>query len=286
MKTFNTAGPCDLELHYMLPPLERMPAAITALLESRSYFVLHAPRQTGKTTLIRELARTLTAGGRYAAVQVSMQRGAGALADAVDAQHSLLESWRESAEEQLPAELLPPPWPDASPSALLGAALAAWSRACPRPLVLFLDEIDALEGSVLHRILHQLREGFVRRPKRFTSSVALVGLRDVADYKYASGGATPPSPVSPSPFNIVAKSLSLRDFTRDEVARLYHQHTTATGQRFEELAIDRAFELTQGQPWLVNATGRPHRRGAGIRPGDPHCGGPDRSGTQAADRAA
>ncbi|WP_433443628.1 hypothetical protein [Nonomuraea sp. CA-141351] len=36
-------------------------------------------------------------------------------------------------------------------------------------------------------------------------------------------------------------------------AELYGQHTQAAGQEFAKDAVDRAFELTQGQPWLVNA---------------------------------
>ena len=40
------------------------------------------------------------------------------------------------------------------------------------------------------------------------------------------------------------------------MAELYRQHTTETGQVFAPEAIQWAFELTQGQPWLVNALAR------------------------------
>src|SRR5262249_22407272 len=56
-----------------------------------------------------------------------------------------------------------------------------------------------------------------------------------------------------SPFNIKLKSLRLGDFTPDEVRELYAQHSTETGQEFTPDAVDRAIELTAGQPWLVNA---------------------------------
>jgi hypothetical protein len=59
-----------------------------------------------------------------------------------------------------------------------------------------------------------------------------------------------------SPFNIKSDSLTLRNFSRDEVAELYGQHTADTGQVFEPEAIDRVHEQTQGQPWLVNALAR------------------------------
>ena len=61
---------------------------------------------------------------------------------------------------------------------------------------------------------------------------------------------------SSSPFNIKDESLTLRNFTRDEVGELYAQHTAETGQLFLPEAADRAFDLTCGQPWLVNALAR------------------------------
>jgi len=52
---FNTAGPCKPALHdMMLPPEERLPG-VRALVDSQSYFVLHAPRQIGKTTALDAL---------------------------------------------------------------------------------------------------------------------------------------------------------------------------------------------------------------------------------------
>jgi hypothetical protein len=48
---FNTAGPCNPADHYMLPALRRPPEVHT-LIGQRSYFVLHAPRRVGKTTVL------------------------------------------------------------------------------------------------------------------------------------------------------------------------------------------------------------------------------------------
>ncbi|MEX1363521.1 MAG: ATP-binding protein, partial [Nannocystaceae bacterium] len=59
-----------------------------------------------------------------------------------------------------------------------------------------------------------------------------------------------------SPFNIKVESLTLADFSPEELAELYAQHTEQTGQRFEPEAIARAHALTGGQPWLVNALAR------------------------------
>lgn len=246
---FNTAGPCKRELHYMLPPEERLPG-VRALIDSQSYFVLHAPRQIGKTTALDALAQSLTAEGKYAALLVSMELGA-AFDDVATAESAVLSAWRRRAEARLPKDLQPPPWPDEVAGGRIAGALNAWAKACGRPLVLFLDEIDALRDDVLLSVLRQLRDGHGQRPEAFPWSLALVGLRDVRDYKVASGESDRLQ--TASPFNIKVRSLTMRDFTDVEVGALYAQHTADTGQRFEAEALARAFELTRGQPWLVNA---------------------------------
>ncbi|WP_251080597.1 AAA family ATPase [Frankia sp. AgPm24] len=238
----------------MVPALSRLPEA-PALVAEMSYFVVHAPRQTGKTTALRALARELTASGRYAAVHVTCETGEIAEDDYAAAQRAVLLQARVATELHLPAELRPPPWPDAPGEGLLTVALTAWARSCPRPIVLLLDEIDALRGQSLISVLRQLRAGFPQRPGGFPASVVLCGLRDVRDYRSAAGG-DPARLGTSSPFNIKVESLRLGDFTPDEVRALYGQHTAETGQEFTEGALDRAFELTTGQPWLVNALAR------------------------------
>jgi hypothetical protein len=247
---FNTAGPCKADIHYMLPAAERLPEA-RRLIEQQGYFVLHAPRQTGKTTTMLELARSLTASGRYVAALVSAEVGAAFPDDVGLAEGAILGAWRGALSVRLPAMLQPPPWPVAEPGQRIQTALRAWAQAAPRPLVLFIDEIDSLQGLTLISVLRQLRDGYNDRPNGFPHSIALIGLRDVRDYKVASGGTERLN--TASPFNIKLRSLTLESFTAVEVATLYAQHTAETGQSFEPEAVAHAYERTQGQPWLVNA---------------------------------
>ena len=248
---FNTAGPCLPGYHYMIPAIERLPEA-RGLLDQMGYFVVHAPRQTGKTTSLMALARELTAEGRFAALHFSCEEGGSVGDDYGAAQRALLGAMFRSAELALPPELRPPPVALEGDEGLLSTVLSAWSRACPRPLVLIFDEIDALLGASLVNVLRQLRAGYSARPGDFPWSVILCGLRDVRDYKAASGGE-PTRLGSSSPFNIKLASLRLGDFTPEEIRALYAQHTADTGQAFTEEAVASAFELTGGQPWLVNA---------------------------------
>jgi hypothetical protein len=56
MRFFNTAGPVRCEEHYCLPPLQRFDLdQILSLIDQKKYFVLHAPRQTGKTSSLLAL---------------------------------------------------------------------------------------------------------------------------------------------------------------------------------------------------------------------------------------
>ncbi|MGW4248347.1 ATP-binding protein [Nocardia sp. NPDC004722] len=255
MGYFNTAGPCYPDLHYMIPAEERLPDA-RMYIEFGFYFVVHAPRQSGKTTALLGLAHELTAEGHYLALSISCETAHVLGDDYAGVETILLSELRQKAEGQhLSPELMPPDeWPDTAPGTRLKAGLAAWVAKCPRPLVLFFDEIDALNGDGLLNVLQQLRAGFTQDRREFVHSVVLCGLRDVRDYKAASGG-DPKRLGAVSPFNIKIKSIRVGDFDKVEMRQLFRQHTAETGQEFDDKAIDLAFYYTQGQPWLVNALG-------------------------------
>jgi len=255
MRYFNTAGVCLPEKHYMLPPEARLPEA-RGLIDQWQYFIVHAPRQTGKTTTLLTLARRLTAEGRHAAVAISCERAAEVGDDLVRAEANLLIALRGATRQQLPERLKPPAsWPAAPAGSQVFEALQQWAVACPLPLVLFFDEIDSLSGHVLRSTLHQIRDGHQYRAHAFPASVVLCGMRDIRDYKAAAGG-DPVRLGGPSPFNVAVKSIRIGDFTMEEVASLYQQHTDDTGQEFTPGAVERAFAYSQGQPWLVNALAR------------------------------
>jgi hypothetical protein len=247
---FNTAGPCQPEMHYMLPSLPRLPQ-IELLIDRAGYFVLHAPRQMGKTTAMLTIAQELTAQGKYTAVMASVEVGATFSTNPLAAQKEILRAWDDGIRFWLPPELQPPEWMHCE---TIGQAISLWCRYSPRPIVLFIDEIDALQDEALVTVLRQLRDGYPRRPKGFPHSLALVGLRDVRDYKVAAGGQNRLG--TSSPFNIKIESFTLANFSVTDVASLYGQHTADTGQVFTPAAIQRVYEITQGQPWLVNALAR------------------------------
>jgi DNA polymerase III delta prime subunit len=199
-RCFNTAGPCQEDIHYMLPPTRRLPT-LERLIGQRSYFVVHAPRQVGKTTAMIALAQQLMNSGQYTAALVSAEAGSALGNDIVAAEQAILNDWQSALKFWLPLELQPPYWGDLPVGSRISQAMSLWAQASPRPIVLFIDEIDALENESLISMLRQLRGGYPRRPKGFPQSIGLIGLRDVRDYKVASGGSDRLN--TSSPFNVI-----------------------------------------------------------------------------------
>ena len=248
---FNTTGPCEPARHYFLPTAVRMPD-LAPFLERDQYFVLHAPRQTGKTTAMRTFAASLRERG-IAGCWVTFEASQG-VEDIADAEPLWLRALRQASSAMPTGWQAPDPTPfDAGPAGdRLSAYVRAWAAALPVPLVLLIDEADVVSGAALISLLRQLRAGFMDRGiGKFPTSVALIGMRDLRDYLVQSKDGRHINPGSP--FNIKAASITLRNFNAAEVTDLLGQHTAETGQAFLPEASDEIARVTDGQPFLVNA---------------------------------
>ena len=149
-KQFNTAGPCKADKHYQIDPLQRIDyLSVLDLIRDERYFVLHAPRQTGKTTSLIALIRHLNTTGEYRAVYANIEGaqtarhdvslGIGAVAQALVRQIDIftgelvMRDWLQQHRHD-------------NPNQLLVDLLTSWCRLDTRPVVLVLDEVDALVG--------------------------------------------------------------------------------------------------------------------------------------------
>ena len=254
---FNTAGPQKPELNYTIDPLSRFDLEdILMLIRQQRYFVLHAPRQTGKTTCMLALRDYLNQEGDFIAVYANVEGGQASRNDAQSVVKStvdtLAEQFRGVAKNDTPLQIRDEVQ-QVGKDSMLATYLRRLSESLPKPIVLIIDEIDALVGDSLVSILRQIRSGYTDRPAAFPQSIILCGVRDVRDYRIVlsnqdiiTGG---------SAFNIKAKSLRLGNFSKEEIHELYMQHTRETGQEFDEACFPMVWEATEGQPWLVNALG-------------------------------
>ncbi len=257
MRFFNTAGPVLPGRHYCLPPLARLDAgALLNLIRQEKYFVLHAPRQTGKTSALIGLRDELNSGAEFRAVYVNVEGAQAARENVFEGTRAILSSLASAAEIALNDRFPRDHWfailEESGPFDGLRKMLAEWCAAERKPLVVLLDEIDALVGDTLISVLRQLRAGYADRPANFPQSVVLCGVRDVRDYRIHSS-ADKTVITGGSAFNIKAESLRLGDFSEGDVVTLLSQHTEETGQPWTAEARREVFRLTRGQPWLVNA---------------------------------
>ena len=257
MRKFNTTGPCFPDEHYMLPALDRLPG-IRELVAGGNYFVIHAPRQTGKTTALKALVREINEKGEMFAVYCTLET----LQNRSDPEKTNI-AIRDLIADNV--EMSPFYVPVANAPALRsdrgGVGLAVRTvlqnacRALGKTVVVFFDEADCLVGDALISFLRQLRDGYVNRKEiPFPKSIALVGMLDVRDYK-AQIRPDGESLGQISPFNIIRKDLLIPNFTEADIRTLYAQHTEDTGQVFADGVVDDVWRLTRGQPWLVNAIG-------------------------------
>jgi DNA polymerase III delta prime subunit len=250
---FNTTGLCNPKRHYMVDPFRHLYVNILHLIEDQQYFLIHAPRQTGKTTFLHALAHHLNREGDYVSVVCSLESAGYQSITVESANEVFIQSLFQTAPVFLDRDNMPPdPYSYEPGPQLFRRYLTDWCHTLDKPLVLLLDEVDSLYDDVLISTLRQLRDGFQSRPQHFPQSLALVGLRDIREYRLRAR-ADNPSIGAGSPFNIKAESFFLPVFSREEVRGLLDQHTQDTGQVFSPEVFEKLYEYSGGQPWLTNA---------------------------------
>ena len=228
-RCFNIAGPCFPDEHYMLPALERLPG-IMGIVEQRNYFVLHAARQSGKTTALMALVKEINGKGAMNALYFTVET-AQRFTDPRSGIPTIVESMRNAVlrhplfkdlvrdpASPFPALLPPPPGLDVK------SFLSLLAEKSGKPLVVFFDEVDGLFEGTAVTFLRELRDGYITRETiPFPSSVAIVGMMDIRDMK---AKVRPHSETlgSKSPFNIIRKDFTLRNF--NEKASSTNPNTT------------------------------------------------------------
>ncbi|MDR1296979.1 MAG: AAA-like domain-containing protein [Deltaproteobacteria bacterium] len=262
IKTFNTIGPCNASDHYLLPVLSRLPI-IEKMVNKKENFIIHSPRQSGKTTFLNFLTDKINEDGQRYAINCSLANLRD-ITDRHDASTEIITQINAAMTSSIVEAISTKAFtynslPSTQDSGFkIRRTLNLLCQDLDKDLVVFFDEADVLAGPGLITFLAQVRDGYIYRDttiNKFPSSIALVGMRNIRDYLTSNHPEAEEQHLA-SPFNIVSERVTLINFTLDEIRVLYHQHTEDTGQIFEESAVERAWYWTEGQPWLVNALAR------------------------------
>ncbi|GHT15710.1 hypothetical protein AGMMS4956_16290 [Bacteroidia bacterium] len=249
---FNVAGPCNAAKHYMIEASSRL-TGITELINQEQYFVIHAARQSGKTTFLLDLANRINREGKYYALYCSLE-GVQGIIDPKEGIPAVVRRIEKALRfSNIPNVNFAKDADYNDYTGVLATELTVLSMSLDKPLVIFFDEADCLSEGTLISFLRQLRSGYTMRFQvPFVHSIIFAGTRNICDF---STRCRPESQglADATLFGNISKILSIKNFTQEEIMSLYRQHTTETGQIFEPEAIEMVYQLSQGQPWLVNA---------------------------------
>jgi hypothetical protein len=239
MRRFSSYGPVDPKFNFCVERRDLIERCVANLLgepeEGGHYFTIWAPRQTGKTWIMRRAIAEIRAryGDRYQVGTFSMQ-GVVLADDAPDEAFFAFVPDRFDRAFGVPAPR-PTDW-------------AGWTRLFARhggyfdrPVILCIDEFDSLPRQVIDRLVTLFRDMYLDRDAYFLHGLALVGVRAVLGVDSPRG----------SPFN-VQRSLQIPNLTRPEVEELFAQYQAESGQVVEPPVPGAVFDVTRGQPGLVS----------------------------------
>jgi len=145
-KFFNTAGPIIKEDHYYISSFDRFDyEEISDLINKKRYFVLHAPRQTGKTSALLEMMERINSEGVYDCLYVNIEASQADRSDAIEGAKTFCSVIANEASFYLGDDSLLE-WIDNNPKVtknMVASLIKYWARNNPKPIILFIDEIDA-----------------------------------------------------------------------------------------------------------------------------------------------
>jgi hypothetical protein len=247
MRKFSSYGPISTSLHYYAPRETLIEQVVADLVgedptQGGHYITVWAPRQRGKTWIIQQALRRLQSEPQhrdtfdviYLALEyLKLERDVTGIAQAL--------ARRLSQALELPV----------SEISQLSELEALFHRDVLRkPLILMLDEFDALTEEAIAGLAGVFRNVYIQRQTEWARptaektyllhGVALIGVRAVLGVENPRG----------SPFN-VQRSLHVPNLTFEEVQGLFDWYTRESGQAVEPAVVERLFSETRGQPGLT-----------------------------------
>jgi len=191
MRRFFSYGPVDCRKHFCVSRKKLIERCVEQLvgedLEFGHYFTVWAPRQTGKTWLMKQVKKEIEKryGDRFICGFMSMQG-------------VILPEERE--EEEFLAQV--PGLFRVTFQKQINKTLCRWYEFMElfersigifdRPVLLFIDEFDSLPSKIIDRLVSLFRDMYLRRENYWLHGLALIGVRSVLGMESDRG----------SPFNI------------------------------------------------------------------------------------
>jgi len=239
MRRFHSYGPVNEKVHFTAKrePLVKhcFESLIGANEEGGHYFTIWAPRQTGKTWLMRQVKMEIetTYPDTFTIGMMSVQ---GVVIKDNSPDDVFLEKIPLLLWESFKIDIERPPETWEAFKHLFSKKKGFFDR----PLILFIDEFDSLPPDIIDRLVTLFRDMYLKRESYILHGMALIGVRAVLGVESERG----------SPFNI-QRALHVPNFTFEEVKDLFHQYQEESGQPIHPQVVAKVYEATRGQPGLV-----------------------------------
>ncbi|MBF0102522.1 MAG: AAA-like domain-containing protein [Desulfobacterales bacterium] len=238
MRQFHSYGPVNEKQHFVVKRDELIEHCLNNLVgdpeQGGHFFTIWAPRQTGKTWLMRQVKAQIQQhyGDKFIVGMMSMQ---GIVLDKDTYEDHFLSQvprifW-ESFRIEIPLPTSWNHWID-----LFDKDKGIFKK----PLILFIDEFDSLPPKIIDRLVTLFRDMYLKRESYLLHGLALIGVRAVLGVESDRG----------SPFNI-QRSLHVPNFTKAEVIDLYQQYHHEIHQKIDPIVVESVYDATRGQPGLV-----------------------------------
>ena len=238
MRRFHSYGPVNEKRHFAVPRNALVKACFESLVgdseEGGHYFTIWAPRQTGKTWLMRQVKKEIENhyGDRFIVGTMSVQ---GVVIKEGDSDETFLNKVPQLMKETFRLEIESPvDWESFKDLFYINHGLF------DRSVILFIDEFDSLPSGVIDRLVTLFRDMYLKQDSYLLHGLGLIGVRAVLGIKSDRG----------SPFNI-QRSLQIPNFTNNEVQDLFSQYREESGQEIESEVVAEVYKVTRGQPGLV-----------------------------------
>lgn len=239
MRTFSSYGPVNKHLHYYAPRKALICQAYEQLVGRHPeygghYVTIWAPRQTGKTWMMQQVYENIKKNDKFDTALLTMEFARNA-SDPKEAISLFVSQLSDSLGRDFPE-------------------IHSWERLADifkntcltKPLILILDEFDALKEEFINQLAGVFRSVYTARcnePDNKTyllHGLALIGVRSVLGIGQKSG----------SPFN-VQRSVHIPNLSREETRSLFKWYEDDSGQKIEPKVVDRLFDETRGHPGLI-----------------------------------
>ena len=243
MRRFSSYGPVDPEIHYYAPRNELIERAYTQLRgdfpkKGGHYFTVWAPRQCGKTWLMQQILFRMQKEAQFNVLKINLE-------------HLKYETDTSVIIDTIAKEMGDVLHKDFAGIDTQAKFQEIFRRdVLDKPLILILDEFDALAEEAINVIVSTFRNIYIKRADEMDKAgneksyllhaVSLIGVRSVLGIENQKG----------SPFNI-QRSIHVPNLTFNEVEGMFKWYEKESGQKVESEVIRQLYDEVRGQPGLT-----------------------------------